>query len=106
MEINFGQAHAVNIKETYENFKIFVQNVKYQKCNQNISGDLKFVAVFIGLELGYTKYSCFFFNGSAHVNKIIKREKTGRNVYVLFKENFKLIREYLINYTFFYFPLS
>jgi hypothetical protein len=52
-------AHAVNMKESYENMKLLLEKIHYEKCKWNICGDLKVIALLLGLQLGYTKYCCF-----------------------------------------------
>jgi len=44
--------HAANMKETYENMKLLVKNIQYEKYNWNICGDLKVTALLLGLQLG------------------------------------------------------
>lgn len=51
--------HAVHMKETYENMQLLLNHIEYSKYNWNICGDLKVVAILLGLQLGYTKYCCF-----------------------------------------------
>ncbi|ESN97698.1 hypothetical protein HELRODRAFT_177753 [Helobdella robusta] len=52
-------AHAVGMKETYESMKTLLKVIKYTDHNWNISGDLKVVALLLGMQLGYTKHMCF-----------------------------------------------
>lgn len=52
-------AHAINMKETYENMKIILDKIMYEKFNWNICGDLKVIAMLLGLQTGYTKFCCF-----------------------------------------------
>jgi hypothetical protein len=47
------------MKETYENMKILLDSIKYDQHNWLICGDLKVIALLLGLEGGYTKYPCF-----------------------------------------------
>lgn len=51
--------HAVHVKESYENIETLLNHIQYKKYNWNICGDLKVVALLLGLQLGYTKYCCF-----------------------------------------------
>ena len=52
-------AHAANMKECYENMKLLLDKIQYEKYNWNICGDLKVIALLLGLQLGYTKSCCF-----------------------------------------------
>lgn len=52
-------AYAARMKETYENMALLLEHIQYIKYNWNICGDLKVVALLLGLQLGYTKYCCF-----------------------------------------------
>jgi hypothetical protein len=49
-------AHAVNMKESYENTNLILEKIRYDKYKWNICGDLKAIALFLGLQLGYTRY--------------------------------------------------
>ena len=48
-------AHAANMKESYENMKLFLEKIHYEQYNWNICGNLKVIALLLGLQLGYTK---------------------------------------------------
>ena len=52
-------AHAANMKASYENMKLLLEKIQYEKYNWNICGDFKVVAVLLGLQLGYTEFCCF-----------------------------------------------
>jgi hypothetical protein len=49
-------AYAVNMKESYENKNLILEKIHYDKCKWNMCGDLKAIALLLGLQLGYTKY--------------------------------------------------
>lgn len=51
--------YAAHMKETYENMELLLKQIQYSKYNWNICGDLKVVALLLGMQLGYTKYCCF-----------------------------------------------
>ena len=51
--------HAVHMKETYDTIKLLLSSIQYSKHNWNLCGDLKVVALLVGMQLGYTKYCCF-----------------------------------------------
>lgn len=52
-------AHSVTLKETYENVKILLTSVKYDEHKWLICGDLKIIAIILGLQSGYSKFPCF-----------------------------------------------
>ena len=51
--------HSVHNKESYENVKILVEAINYDKFKLQIYGDLKVIASLLGLQKGFTKYCCF-----------------------------------------------
>jgi len=57
--------HAVHMKETYENLKQLRNKLAYSKYGWHICGDLKAVSRLMDLQLGCTKYCCFYVNGTA-----------------------------------------
>ncbi|UYV62399.1 hypothetical protein LAZ67_2000421 [Cordylochernes scorpioides] len=52
-------AHASNMKETYENMKLLLKKIEYERYGWKICSDLKVVALLRGLQLRYTKICCF-----------------------------------------------
>ena len=52
-------AHAANMKESYESVKLLLGKIKYGEFKWKLCGDLKVVAVLLGIQLRYTKYCCF-----------------------------------------------
>ena len=48
--------HAANMKETYESKKLLLGKIKNDEFKWNLCGDLKVVALLLGMQLGYTKY--------------------------------------------------
>jgi len=52
-------AHAANMKESYESMKLLLGKIKYDEFKWKLCGDLKVVALSLGMQLGYTKYCCF-----------------------------------------------
>ena len=45
--------------ESYENMKILMEAIDYDKFKWQICGDLKVIALPLGLQQGFTKYCCF-----------------------------------------------
>ena len=52
-------SHAVHMKEAYDNMKQLLRCIKYNQHEWQMCGDLKVVALVLGLQSGYTKYCCF-----------------------------------------------
>jgi len=47
------------MKLTYDNSKQLLNTIEYKKYNWDWIGDLKVVALLMGLQQGYTNYMCF-----------------------------------------------
>ena len=71
--------HAIHMKETYESMKELLSCIKYEQHQWHLSGDLKVVALLLGLQGGYTKYSFVFVNGTAGPGNPIMSRKSGHN---------------------------
>lgn len=69
-------AYAVAMKETYENLKELLRCINYGQHQWSICGDLKVVAILLGLQGGYTKYCCFLceWDSRAKALHYIKRD--------------------------------
>lgn len=52
-------AYSRVLKETHNSMKLIFSKVKYNEHKWDVSGDLKVVALIMGLQLGRTKNSCF-----------------------------------------------
>jgi len=52
---SFPLAHAANMKESYESTKLMLGKIKYDEFKWKLCGDLKVVALLLGMQLGYTK---------------------------------------------------
>lgn len=52
-------AYAAHMKETYANMELLLQMIQYERYSWHICGDLKVIALVLGLQLGYTKFCCF-----------------------------------------------
>jgi len=44
---------------SYENMKILMETINYDKFKWQICGDLKVIVLLLGLQQGFTKYCCF-----------------------------------------------
>jgi len=51
--------HSLHKKESFENMKILMETINYDKFEWQISGALKVIALLLGLQQGFTKYCCF-----------------------------------------------
>ena len=49
-------ANAANMKESYESMKLLLGKIKYDEFKWKLCGDLKTVALLLGMQLAYTKY--------------------------------------------------
>ena len=47
------------MKECYESMKLRLEKFKYDEFKWKLCGDLKVVALLLGMQLGYTKYCCY-----------------------------------------------
>ena len=52
-------AHSTHLKEDYDNVKLMLEKINYGKYQWEVCGDLKMIAFLLGLQGGFTKYSCF-----------------------------------------------
>jgi len=52
-------AYAANMKESYGSMKLLLGKIKYDELKWKLCGDLKVVALLLGMKLGHTKYCCF-----------------------------------------------
>jgi len=51
--------HSVHNEESYENMKILMEAINYDKFKWQICSDLKVIALLLGLQQGFTKYCSF-----------------------------------------------
>ena len=51
--------HSVHNKDSYENMKILTEAIKHDKFKWQTCGDLKVIALLLGLQQGFTKYCCY-----------------------------------------------
>lgn len=69
-------AFAAGMKETYENMRLLLTKVNYDNHQWQLCGDLKVIALVLGLQLGYTKFCCFLceWDSRDRKNHYIKKE--------------------------------
>jgi hypothetical protein len=67
--------YASNMKKTYENLKILLEKIQYDKYCWTICCDLKVIALLMCLQLGYTNFCCFLCKWDSRDKKnYIKKE--------------------------------
>src|SRR6201995_1809026 len=52
-------AHSVHLEEDYENVKLLLEKINYNNYNWDVCSDFKTLGFLLGLQGGFTKYSCF-----------------------------------------------
>ena len=52
-------AHSVHLKESYDNMELLLEAIKYSEYQWSLWGDLKVTGLLMGMQAGFTKYSCF-----------------------------------------------
>lgn len=74
--------HAVHMKESYSNMELLLKVIKYDEFQWQICGDLKVVALLLGMQLGYTKFCCFIceWDSRARAFHYIRKDWTTRNL--------------------------
>ena len=60
-------AYSRTMRETYENIKIVLSSIQYEKHDWLICADLKMLAILLGLQSGWTKFCCFHVYGIAAI---------------------------------------
>jgi len=61
------------MKESYESMKLLLGKIKYDDYKWKLRGDLKVVALLLGMQLGHTNYCCFLYTQDKknhYVNKL------------------------------------
>jgi len=69
--------HSVHNTESYENVKILIEAINYDKFKWQICGDLKVIALLLGLQRGLKNIAASFVNGTAEFGLFITQERTG-----------------------------
>ena len=83
--------YAAHMKETYENMKQLLQCINYEQYSWQLCGDLKVIAILLGLQGGYTKYCCFLceWDSRARHEHYFKRDWRKRNTLKVGTKNVK-----------------
>jgi hypothetical protein len=77
------------MKESYENMKLLLEKIHYEKYKLNTCGDLKVIALLLGLQLGYIKYCCSTceWDSRDRKNHYIKKQWSKRDSLIPRKKN-------------------
>lgn len=67
--------YAAHMKETYENMKFLLTEIRYDEFQWQICGDLKVIAILLGMQLGYTKYCCFLCEWDSRARNLHYKKK-------------------------------
>jgi len=62
-------AYSAKLKESYATMDLIIQRIQYEKYSWKICGDLKVIALLLGMQLGFTKYSCFLCEWDSRARK-------------------------------------
>lgn len=73
-------AYVTDLKETYQNMKVILEKIQYGKYEWYICGDLKVIALLLGLQLGFTKFCSFCASGTAEIGSLTMLQNHGLNV--------------------------
>jgi hypothetical protein len=68
-------AYAIHKRETYEHMKEILSCVNYKAYQLRICGDLKVIAILMGLQKGYTKFCYFLYEWDSHARSVHCRKK-------------------------------
>jgi len=68
--------HSVH-NESYENMKILMEAINYDKFKWQICGDPKVIALLLGLQQGFKKYCFFICEWTAEIGLFITQERIG-----------------------------
>jgi len=69
--------HSVHNKESYEDMKILMEAINYDKFKWQFCGDLKVIALLLGLKQGFTKYCCFICEWDSRARSLHYQERFG-----------------------------
>ena len=69
--------HSVHNNKSYENMKILIESTNYEKLKCKIYGELKMIALLLGLQKVFTKYCCFICEWDRDLVLFIIQERFG-----------------------------
>ncbi|CAH0546759.1 unnamed protein product [Brassicogethes aeneus] len=62
-------SYSAHLKEDYANVKTLLEKIQYHQYQWDVCGDFKMLGFFLGLQGGYTKYSCFLCKWDSRADK-------------------------------------
>jgi hypothetical protein len=68
-------AHSTQMTENYENVKNLLEKISYERYQWEVCGDFKMLGFLLGLQGGYTKYSCFLCLWDSRANDLHYKRK-------------------------------
>jgi hypothetical protein len=69
--------HSMHNKESYKNMKILMEAINYDKFKSQNCGDLKVIALLLGLQQDSQNFVASFVNGTAELSLFITQERIG-----------------------------
>ena len=69
--------HSVHNKESYENTKILMEAINYDKFKWQICGDLKWLPYYLDYKKDLQNIAALFVNGTAELGLFITQERIG-----------------------------
>ena len=69
--------HSVHNNESCENLKILMEYINYNKFKWQICGDLKVIALLLGLQQGFKNIAASFVNGTTELDLFITQDNIG-----------------------------
>ena len=81
----------VAMKETYENMSVILKAVNYNEHGWEFCGDLKVIALLLGLQGGFTKFCCFLclWDSRATAQHYVTKNRPIRQDYIPGEHNIK-----------------
>jgi hypothetical protein len=82
---SFPVAHAVHLKEKYENLLQLLEKINYKQHQGMVCGDMKVLCMLLGQQQGCTKFPCYIceWDSRAQVRHWIQRQWTHRTRLIL-----------------------
>lgn len=84
-------AHSTSMRESYDNMKIILNALQYDKYQWSICGDLKVIGLLLGMQSGFPKYQCFLCMwDSRATDQHYKKKKWPQRGWIVGNDNVKL----------------